>query len=77
MSDRRILDLPTRLHSERVIAFMRFMRPGMVVGPQQHWLHLNQCTFREWWFEDTMKEACACLAINTNKDKPKAAYHEQ
>ena len=38
------------------IAFMRFMRPGMVVGPQQHWLHLNQGTFREWWFEDTMKE---------------------
>ncbi|KAI6951273.1 phosphatases II [Hortaea werneckii] len=32
------------------------MRPGMVVGPQQHWLHLNQGTFREWWFEDTMKE---------------------
>lgn len=38
------------------IAFMRFMRPGMVVGPQQHWLHLNQGTFREWWFEDTVKE---------------------
>ena len=42
--------------ANEVIAFMRFMRPGMVVGPQQHWLHLNQCTFREWWYEDTMKE---------------------
>ncbi|EMC99184.1 hypothetical protein BAUCODRAFT_85374 [Baudoinia panamericana UAMH 10762] len=42
--------------ANEVIAFMRFMRPGMVVGPQQHWLHLNQGTFREWWFEDTMKE---------------------
>ena len=41
------------------IAFMRFMRPGMVVGPQQHWLHLNQGKFREWWFEDTMKEKIA------------------
>ncbi|KAF2214975.1 hypothetical protein CERZMDRAFT_66210 [Cercospora zeae-maydis SCOH1-5] len=42
--------------ANEVIAFMRFMRPGMVVGPQQHWLHLNQGTFREWWFEDTMRE---------------------
>jgi cell division cycle 14 len=42
--------------ANEVIAFMRFMRPGMVVGPQQHWLHLNQGTFREWWYEDTMKE---------------------
>lgn len=42
--------------ANEIIAFMRFMRPGMVVGPQQHWLHLNQGTFREWWFEDTLKE---------------------
>ncbi|QIW95546.1 hypothetical protein AMS68_001064 [Peltaster fructicola] len=42
--------------ANEVISFMRFMRPGMVVGPQQHWLHLNQGTFREWWFEDTMRE---------------------
>ncbi|KAK3052309.1 cell division control protein 14 [Extremus antarcticus] len=42
--------------ANEVIAFMRFMRPGMVVGPQQHWLHLNQGTFREWWYEDTLKE---------------------
>jgi len=41
--------------ANEIIAFMRFMRPGMVVGPQQHWLHLNQGTFREWWFEDTLK----------------------
>ncbi|KAF1814959.1 phosphatases II [Eremomyces bilateralis CBS 781.70] len=40
--------------ANEIIAFMRFMRPGMVVGPQQHWLHLNQGTFREWWFEDTV-----------------------
>lgn len=30
------------------IAYMRFMRPGMVVGPQQHWLYLHQNEFREW-----------------------------
>ena len=40
--------------ANEVIAFMRFMRPGMVVGPQQHWLHLNQAHFRKWWFEDAM-----------------------
>lgn len=45
--------------ANEVIAFMRFMRPGMVVGPQQHWLHLNQGAFREWWFEDSMKEKLA------------------
>ena len=38
--------------ANEVISFMRFMRPGMVVGPQQHWLHLNQGTFREWWIEE-------------------------
>jgi len=42
--------------ANEVIAFMRFKRPGMVVGPQQHWLHLHQGTFREWWYEDTLKE---------------------
>ena len=41
--------------ANEVIAFMRFMRPGMVVGPQQHWLHLNQNQFREWWYEDKFK----------------------
>lgn len=41
--------------ANEIIAFMRFMRPGMVVGPQQHWLHLNQGTFREWYLEDQWK----------------------
>lgn len=30
------------------IGFLRFIRPGMVVGPQQHWLYLHQNEFREW-----------------------------
>lgn len=50
--------------ANEVIAFMRFMRPGMVVGPQQHWLHLNQGSFREWWYEDSMKEKLAQLQPN-------------
>ena len=51
--------------ANEVIAFMRFMRPGMVVGPQQHWLHLNQGTFREWWWEDTIKEKLALVLPST------------
>ena len=48
-----------------LIAFMRFMRPGMVVGPQQHWLHINQGTFRQWWWEDSYKEKLALLMPST------------
>ncbi|KAL1964149.1 hypothetical protein VTN77DRAFT_7237 [Rasamsonia byssochlamydoides] len=48
--------------ANEIIAYMRFMRPGMVVGPQQHWLHLNQGAFREWWFEDTWREKLALSA---------------
>ncbi|TGZ81557.1 phosphatases II [Ascodesmis nigricans] len=61
--------------ANEVIAFMRFMRPGMVVGPQQHWLHLNQDTFRQWWFEDTIlaaaleKQAASLGASATNATK--------
>ncbi|KAF2087320.1 tyrosine-protein phosphatase CDC14 [Saccharata proteae CBS 121410] len=51
--------------ANEIIAFMRFMRPGMVVGPQQHWLHLNQGTFREWWFEDSIKDKLAALQPST------------
>lgn len=47
--------------ANEVIAFMRFMRPGMVVGPQQHWLHLNQGQFREWYWEDQWR---AKMVIN-------------
>jgi cell division cycle 14 len=41
--------------ASEIIAFMRFMRPGMVVGPQQHWLHLNQGTFRKWWVTEQVE----------------------
>ncbi len=36
--------------ANEVIAYMRIMRPGMVVGPQQHWLHINQHHFVAWSF---------------------------
>ena len=51
--------------ANEIIAFMRFKRPGMVVGPQQHWLHLNQGTFREWWWEDFLKERLAAALPST------------
>lgn len=51
--------------ANEIIAYMRFMRPGMVVGPQQHWLHLNQGQFREWWFEDKMKAKLAAYLPST------------
>ena len=60
--------------ANEIIAFMRFMRPGMVVGPQQHWLHLNQGTFREWWWEDIMKEKLALILPTT---PTKSSSHRQ
>jgi cell division cycle 14 len=56
--------------ADEIIAYMRFMRPGMVVGPQQHWLHLNQGIFREWWIEERIerrlrKELMAAAAPST------------
>ncbi|OAL44571.1 phosphatases II [Pyrenochaeta sp. DS3sAY3a] len=56
--------------ANEIIAYMRFMRPGMVVGPQQHWLHLNQATFREWWHEDTMKAKYAEMMPSTPTRSP-------
>lgn len=59
--------------ANEIIAFMRFMRPGMVVGPQQHWLHLNQGTFREWWHEDATKAKMAEMMPST----PTRTSHKQ
>ena len=64
--------------ANEIIAYMRFMRPGMVVGPQQHWLHLNQGTFREWWleeqFEMKMKAKMATLAPSTPTRASQKSY---
>ncbi|TAQ83229.1 hypothetical protein B7494_g8447 [Chlorociboria aeruginascens] len=65
--------------ANEVIAYMRFMRPGMVVGPQQHWLHLNQGTFREWWLEEQfelkLKERMAKTAPSTPTRVSQKSYH--
>lgn len=67
--------------ANEVIAFMRFMRPGMVVGPQQHWLHLNQGTFREWWIEERIerrlrKEMAAAAASHQAPSTPMRAMQK-
>lgn len=54
--------------ANEIIAFMRIMRPGMVVGPQQHWLHLNQHHFKAWAFTGITrrtKKAVAAAAFST------------
>ena len=51
--------------ANEIIAYLRFMRPGMVMGVQQHWLHQNQGTFRSWWWEDTFKENLTTLTPTT------------
>ncbi|KAL2023440.1 hypothetical protein VTK56DRAFT_2436 [Thermocarpiscus australiensis] len=61
--------------ANEIIAYMRFMRPGMVVGPQQHWLHLNQGIFREWWVEERLerklrKEAALAAAAAAQAHHP-------
>ncbi|KAK0747873.1 protein-tyrosine phosphatase-like protein [Apiosordaria backusii] len=57
--------------ANEVIAYMRFMRPGMVVGPQQHWLHLNQGVFREWWLEERIERKLRKeMAANAAKGVP-------
>lgn len=34
--------------AQEVIAFMRIVRPGMVVGPQQQYMLLNQMKWAQW-----------------------------
>lgn len=62
--------------ANEVIAFMRFMRPGMVVGPQQHWLHLNQGTFREWWVEERVERRLRRDMASPVPSTPVRAMHK-
>lgn len=43
--------------ANEVISFMRLMRPGMVVGPQQHWLHINQHHFAGWKYTGVVRRS--------------------
>ncbi|KAM0789116.1 hypothetical protein ACM66B_003171 [Microbotryomycetes sp. NB124-2] len=41
--------------ADEAIGFMRLMRPGTCVGPQQHYLYENQMTWVRWGAVDTLK----------------------
>lgn len=43
------------------IAFQRFMRPGCVVGPQQHFLYQNQHTWVRWAAVDSVSSTTRSL----------------
>lgn len=43
-----------RFTAEEAIGFMRIMRPGTCVGPQQHFLYENQLTWVEWAARDQL-----------------------
>lgn len=58
--------------ANEVISYMRIMRPGMVVGPQQHWLHINQHHFVAWSHTGIPKRQKAA-AINSAFTTPPRA----
>ncbi|WFD31782.1 hypothetical protein MSPP1_002821 [Malassezia sp. CBS 17886] len=41
--------------ASEVIGFMRLMRPGCVVGPQQHFMYENAATWLRWGVEDRLR----------------------
>ncbi|GAA94135.1 uncharacterized protein L969DRAFT_86245 [Mixia osmundae IAM 14324] len=45
--------------ANEAIAFMRMMRPGSVVGPQQHYLYQNQLVWSQWAALDSYRAAQA------------------
>lgn len=60
-------------HPRRVaIGFMRLMRPGSCVGPQQHYLYENQMTWVRWAAMDAVKAEQRVLAAATARDQQRA-----
>lgn len=63
--------------AQEAIAYMRFLRPGMVVGPQQHWLYLHQNEFREWKHtmtlsriaDDSLSGYCALVPLEIGRPR--------
>ncbi|KAL4402017.1 cell division control protein 14 [Malassezia pachydermatis] len=41
--------------ASEVIGYMRLMRPGCVVGPQQHFMYENATTWMRWGVEDRLR----------------------
>ncbi|KAJ6567214.1 phosphoprotein phosphatase [Mycena vulgaris] len=49
--------------ANEAIAFMRIVRPGSVVGPQQQYMYLKQLEWCKWAAADEIKRAQAATAI--------------
>lgn len=58
--------------ANEVISYMRIMRPGMVVGPQQHWLHINQHHFVAWSFTGVPRRVRQAVALPGFSTPPRA-----
>ncbi|KAK4052552.1 cell division control protein 14 [Microbotryomycetes sp. JL221] len=52
--------------ADEAIGFMRLMRPGTCVGPQQHFLYENQMTWVKWGALDVAKAEQRLIATNTS-----------
>ncbi|KAJ7067960.1 tyrosine protein phosphatase [Mycena amicta] len=51
--------------ANEAIAFMRIVRPGCVVGPQQQYIYLKQLEWCKWAAADEMKKQQAATTIST------------
>ncbi|KAK4047913.1 cell division control protein 14 [Microbotryomycetes sp. JL201] len=54
--------------ADEAIGFMRLMRPGTCVGPQQHYLYENQMTWVRWGAVDTWKAEQTALGCTSAGD---------
>ncbi|KIL00289.1 hypothetical protein PAXRUDRAFT_286448 [Paxillus rubicundulus Ve08.2h10] len=59
------------------IAFMRIVRPGSVVGPQQQYMYLKQLEWAKWSAIDEMKRAQAAAAPVVTPATPPAERDEE
>ncbi|KAM0751085.1 phosphatases II [Meredithblackwellia eburnea MCA 4105] len=59
--------------ASEAIGFMRLMRPGSCVGPQQHYLYENQMTYVRWAAVDAYKAELAALSAQPDQKLVAAA----
>ncbi|WVW81277.1 hypothetical protein I302_103268 [Kwoniella bestiolae CBS 10118] len=58
--------------AQEVIGFMRIVRPGMVVGPQQHYMLINQMKWSGWAARDQLLRELAAEAAAKEPVNPLA-----
>ncbi|WWC90188.1 uncharacterized protein L201_005121 [Kwoniella dendrophila CBS 6074] len=58
--------------AQEVIGFMRIVRPGMVVGPQQHYMVINQMKWAGWAARDQLLKELAAEAAAKEPVNPLA-----